>query len=267
MVAMNRLWKVLLPLSQTLRKFSRRLHWIVYHNRYAVQQSDTMLKYSIFQYDTTIKKSFLPSNIQYDEASIHNIVLAIRALNGIIIDPGQTFSFWKSIGAPTKLRGYKKGISLRHNKIKPTFGSGINQLANIIHWIALHSPLTISERHRHPFDLFPDVDRRVPFGTGVTCIYGIQDLQIYNDTHMRYQLLLSYENGKLTGRIVTDDEPTYTYEVYEKEQRVKQISNGDYIRNNKIYRKMFNQEQIEVADDFIMESNARICYRPILAMK
>lgn len=35
-------------------------------------------------------------------------------------------------------------------------GGGICQLSNLIHWMAIHSPLVVVERSNHSFDPFPN---------------------------------------------------------------------------------------------------------------
>ena len=45
------------------------------------------------------------------------------------------------------------------------------QLSNLIFWMTLHTPLTVTERYRHSHDVFPDSNRTQPFGSGATCAY------------------------------------------------------------------------------------------------
>ena len=43
-------------------------------------------------------------------------------------------------------------------------GGGLCQLANLLYWMALHTPLAVVERHHHSFDPFPDENRTLPSG-------------------------------------------------------------------------------------------------------
>ena len=45
-------------------------------------------------------------------------------------------------------------------------GGGLCQLSNLIFWMTLHTPLTVTERYRHSHDVFPDANRTQPFGSG-----------------------------------------------------------------------------------------------------
>lgn len=69
-------------------------------------------------------------------------------------------------------------------------GGGLCQLSNLIFWMPLHTTLTVVERHRHRYDVFPDSNRTQPFGSGATCYYPYVDLMIRNDTQDEYQLKL-----------------------------------------------------------------------------
>ncbi len=81
-------------------------------------------------------------------------------------------------------------------------------------------PLTIVERHRHSFDVFPDSNRTQPFGSGATCVYNYRDLRIANNTSETYQLKLRIEGDSLIGEILSDKEQYFKYEVYENEHSI-----------------------------------------------
>ena len=57
-------------------------------------------------------------------------------------------------------------------------GGGLCQLANMVHWLLLNSPLTVTELHHHSDALFPDERRTVPFGTGHLCLLQERGLPI-----------------------------------------------------------------------------------------
>ncbi len=119
--------------------------------------------------------------MQYNK--IVNLKIAVEKLNGIILFPGETFSYWKLIGKPTRGgKGYVEGMTLFYGGFKPGIGGGLCQLSNLIYWMALHTPLVVTERHRHSYDVFPDSNRTQPFGSGATCVYNYRDLQIFNGT-------------------------------------------------------------------------------------
>ena len=70
----------------------------------------------------------------------------------------------------------------------PGVGGGICQLANLVHWMVLHSQLTVVERSEHSFDPFPDKGRVLPWGVGCSIVYNYVDLVVRNDTDHTFQL-------------------------------------------------------------------------------
>lgn len=78
------------------------------------------------------------------------------------------------------------------------------QFSNLIHWMVLHAPLTITEQHHDQFDLFPDFGRQVPFGTGTSIFYNYLDYRFHNDTEQTYQLLVHTTPTHLCGELRTD---------------------------------------------------------------
>ena len=95
-----------------------------------------------------------------------NINLAGSQINGIIIHPGEIFSFWRTVGKTSKRKGYKEGRVIKKNKLIAGIGGGLCNLANTIHLLVLHSPLEVAEFHKHSDALAPDEGKRVPFSAG-----------------------------------------------------------------------------------------------------
>jgi hypothetical protein len=80
---------------------------------------------------------------------IHNLRVAARALHGIEVPAGATFSFWRQLGRATRRRGFAAGRELREGCLVPSIGGGLCQLSNAIYDAALRQGLEIVERHRH----------------------------------------------------------------------------------------------------------------------
>lgn len=80
---------------------------------------------------------------------IHNLRVALRRLNGIVVPAHCTFSFWAQIGPPTQRAGFVSGRELREGCIIPTIGGGLCQLSNALYDAALKAGFDIIERHAH----------------------------------------------------------------------------------------------------------------------
>lgn len=165
----------------------------------------------------------------------HNLALAIATLDEQVLRPGEVLSFWRCVGNPTADRGYLPGMSLAHGRVHSDVGGGLCQLSNMLHWLALHTPLAIVERHHHGHDLFPDDGRLVPFGTGATVFYNYIDLRLQNPGPETYRIRLWVTDQELRGEIRTDREPTFMYEVVEQDHRFRRTQEG-LVRENHLFR-------------------------------
>ena len=154
---------------------------------------------------------------------------------------------------------------LHYGKVKTGIGGGICQLSNLIYWLTIHTPLTVTQRYRHSYDVFPDSNRTQLLGSGATCAYNYLDLQIKNETTNTYQLIVYLTDTHLVGEWRSDAPALQKYEVYEKEHAITLEMWGGYVRHNKIHRKVFNLQHEQIDDDFISENHAIMMYEPMLS--
>jgi vancomycin resistance protein VanW len=202
--------------------------------------------------------------LQYNK--IENLRLAIERINGIIIRPGEVFSFWYLVRNPSQQRGFKVGMTLENGQVKQGYGGGLCQLGNLIYWMAIHSPLSIKERWRHSYDVFPDINRTLPFGSGATLAYNYIDLQIENKTKHNYQLSFGLTDEHLWGEIHSDVSSPYKYEILEKNHQITGPVSGRYMRQNQLIRQLRDiQTNALVKEEFVTENHALMMYAPLLS--
>lgn len=80
---------------------------------------------------------------------VHNLRVALRNIDGVIVPAGEIFSFWAQLGRPTKSKGYVYGRELREGCLIPSVGGGLCQLSNGLYDAALSASFQIVERHAH----------------------------------------------------------------------------------------------------------------------
>jgi len=257
--------KLRIYLGTKYYRLKRRVEWVLGRKKYATGFDKKTYPFQIKTHKTILRRQLKDVDMWYQENKIDNLKIAIKKLNGIIVKPGETFSYWKLIGSTSKRKGYKKGMVLHYGTFKAGTGGGLCQLSNLIYWITLHTPLTVIERHRHSYDVFPDSKRTQPFGSGATCAYNYLDLQILNETNNTFQLCLSLTDTHLVGEWRAINPETMTYEVYEKNHRITHEHWGGYVRHNTIYRKVFNGQKELINDEYITENHALMMYNPLLA--
>jgi len=90
-----------------------------------------------------------PREHELELGKIQNLRVAAAAIDGIVLEPGQIFSFWSAIGRPARGKGYVIGRELRHGCLIPTIAGGICQLTNALSRSATRAGCDIVERHRH----------------------------------------------------------------------------------------------------------------------
>lgn len=130
--------------------------------------------------------------------------------------------------------------------------------------MTLHTPLSVIERHRHSYDVFPDSNRTQPFGSGATCAYNYLDLMIHNPTESSYQLKVEVRDHQLKGEWRGTAQQVYTYEVYEKDHRITQEFWGSYVRHNVLHRRVCRLDGELHGDEYITENHALMMYSPLL---
>ena len=171
--------------------------------------------------------------LQYNKAI--NIELASDAINGLVIHPGETFSFWHTVGNTTARRGYKDGRIIINDKLAPGMGGGLCNLGNTMNLLVLHSPLEITEFHTHSDALAPDGPVRVPMSTGTSVSYNYIDYRCKNTTDQDFQLLAWCADETSFAELRSSRPVPYTYQIVEEGHRFQK--EGDkYFRVSKIYR-------------------------------
>ena len=117
--------------------------------RFARERTETALPVPIYQHKSLIRRRLGNVDMQLQENKATNLALAVTRINGLLIRPGETFSVWKLVGRTTKRKGFKEGLTIAKGQPSKGIGGGLCQLSNLIHWMVLHSELTIVEHHHH----------------------------------------------------------------------------------------------------------------------
>ncbi|QIK69559.1 VanW family protein [Erysipelothrix sp. HDW6C] len=230
-------------------------------NKIAKKKSDTDLPYRIYTHKSLIMRKLGNTNLKLQENKKVNLGIAAPKITGILIRPGETFSFWSLVGPQTLRNGYLEGVTIAGNKVTQGLGGGMCQFTNLIHWIILHTPLTISEYHSHDrFDLFPDYKRQVPFGVGSSIIYNYLDYRFTNNTEDTYQLNVWTDDTYLNGELLCSSQLPMKYHIRcEDEYFIKEDDN--VFRRNKIYRVCNDKlTGVELEKTLIKTNNARVMY-------
>jgi len=109
---------------------------------------------------------------------IHNIGVGAARFNGVLIKPGEEFSFIKTLGPVDASTGYLPELVIKTDKTVPEFGGGMCQVSTTTFRAALNSGLKITARTNHAYP----VQYYNPQGLDATVYIPNPDLRFINDT-------------------------------------------------------------------------------------
>ena len=253
-MAHPRLRRLLRPVRIRQLRWARR--WSDWKTgvHFAAQQSPSPLPVRLIRHRSLLLRRLGDTDPQLQLNKVVNLRLAAPPLHGLLIRPGETLSIWRRVGRPTAERGYLDGVQLSQGRVTVGVGGGLCQLANLIHWMALHSPLELVERHHHSFDPFPDAGRVLPFGSGASLFYNYVDLRFRNPTAQTLQLLVWLDETHLCGELRAEELPPVAYHVRESDHHFEHCGDQTY-RCNRIWQQQLDRRSGELVDERLLYAN------------
>lgn len=130
---------------------------------------------------------------------IHNVALAASRLNGVLIAPGETFSFNKTIGDISAATGYQSAYIIKDGRTMLGDGGGVCQVSTTLFRAALNAGLPIVERHAHAYRVHYYEEAGYKAGLDATVFSPSVDLRFTNDTpsHILIQTKIDITNMTL----------------------------------------------------------------------
>jgi len=120
-----------------------------------------------------------------------NVKVGASKFNGVLIKPGEKFSFNKALGPVDASTGYLPELVILADKTVPEFGGGLCQVSSTAFRAALNGGLPILERHAHAYP----IGYYLPYGVDATIYLPSPDLRFENDTS-KYILIQTRIEGK-----------------------------------------------------------------------
>ncbi len=132
---------------------------------------------------------------KYEKDRNTNIKVASNAIDGVVLDIGEEFSFNDVLGERTKGKGYKEAHSIDNKKIVTSVGGGICQVSTTLNMAVKDADLKINEVHIHsiPIDYAKREDE-------AAVSWGEKDYRFTNDKFRKIKINSNFdeENGILT---------------------------------------------------------------------
>jgi len=226
---LTQLFPCLIPVRKWQRKKLFYLKMNFDRNKYAKQKLEKLLPFEIFETASLMVNENSGFDLKYQYNKVYNLKLAAKTINRIIIKPHETFSFWRLAKSADKHVPYKNGLNFVEGKIVGDYGGGLCQLSNMLFWLFLHTPLTITERHGHTVLSFPSTTEELPCGIDATIYEGWLDLKVKNETENTFQIKISFDEQYMYGSIFSNKPLDVEYEIYNQEVSY-------FRKNKKIYQ-------------------------------
>jgi len=184
---------------------------------YAKELQEEQLPNLIFSAENKLYNPDTGFDMVYQENKVFNLKLLAKKLNGLLIKPGETFSFWQAVRHANKKTPYKEGLVLKNGKICVSSGGGLCQMSNLLFWVFLHSPLLIVERHTHRTKGFPTLANGEPEGVDATISEGWLDLKMKNNTDRIFQLVITFDDENIVISLLANKPGRLIYEIEGKD--------------------------------------------------
>ncbi len=210
------------------------------------------------------------------EDRVYNLSLAASKFHGVLIPPGEEFSFNKIVGDISTNTGYRPAYIIQNGKTVLGDGGGVCQVSTTAFRAALNTGLPITERHAHAYRVAYYENDSKP-GFDATIYTPSVDLRFKNDTlkHMLVQIENDRENrllyfrfyGKKDNRRVELSEPV-VWDVappppdkHEDDPnlpngQIKQIDFAAWGAKSKFTYKVIREGQILIDEEYVS------AYRP-----
>lgn len=135
---------------------------------------------------------------------LSNIRQALKAINGMWLDPGESFSFNQVVGQRTTERGYKTATAYSGGKVTEEVGGGICQVSTTLFNAAVKANLKIDERHPHSLTV-----SYVDLGKDAAVDWENKDLKFTNNSDDRIYICCYLTDDKrvrfgIFGKLLPD---------------------------------------------------------------
>ncbi len=135
--------------------------------------------------------STFTSKIRDSDANrLNNVRKAAQSINGVVLNPGELFSYNDTLGPVTAAAGYKSANVYSSGKIEKGIGGGVCQVSSALYSALLMADMDIVTRYNHSL-----IVGYVPYGQDATVSSGDIDLRFRNNTNAPMKIVASMDNS------------------------------------------------------------------------
>jgi vancomycin resistance protein VanW len=148
---------------------------------------------SVYPFQTFLEYKIPYAEFFYSQEYKELLTKIKETIDGVIIKPNQTFSYWKIIGTPPSLPEKKLTIS------------PFSIISGLIYHHSLICGLQVIERHPHLSDTFQGNRRLFPLGADAEVLYNSQDLRIKNILSFPVKLKIEITSQSINGYLLSTE--------------------------------------------------------------
>lgn len=160
---------------------------------------------------TKLRASFSTSYASSTDERKHNVALALSRVNGTVLQPGEIFSFNRTVGSRTKANGFLPAKIIVNGKYTEGVGGGVCQASTTVYNAALRAGLNITKVSRHslvPTYVSPSFDAMVNGSQSDLCFENDTDGPVFirtvtNESNVRAEIYASALPYRIECRSVT----------------------------------------------------------------
>ncbi len=170
----------------------------------------------------------------FERGKRHNVRLAASAFDGVALEPGRVFSFWRTLGPALASRGFVAGMELRGGCILPSIGGGLCLLSNALFRLALRADFVIVERHGHSLEAVPLAEGEL-WGADATVAFAHIDLR-FAPREGSWVLRANVTDTHLALTLESDCVPSHAVELCNESLSIERDASGT-IRTGALVRR------------------------------
>ena len=110
----------------------RRLRWHTGGLRFARLRPEAECPCLWAEHSTPLLRQLRGEEMALQRNKVTNLRLALSRLDGLTLAPGETLSFWRAVGKPTRRKGYVEGMLLRNGRVAAGIGGGLCQMTTLM---------------------------------------------------------------------------------------------------------------------------------------
>jgi vancomycin resistance protein YoaR len=142
----------------------------------------------------------------------NNTRLVLAAVDHLVLQPGQTFSFWRCVGRPTAAAGFLPAAALKDRRLVEDIGGAICLPSTLLYNAALLSGMTILERHCHSIDSYGS-QRYFELGRDAAVEYPYRDLCFRNDWPVAVMLGCRMRQDSIVAEVWAAEPLSFSVEI------------------------------------------------------